>query len=53
MPAQSVVDAGIPRYETAQRLAPEFDLSMVDEASLDEIPAGVDLYLVFLEPNGN
>lgn len=50
MPSESVIDAGIPRYETAHRLTPEFDFSVVDEADLDEVPAGVDLYLVFLEP---
>lgn len=50
MAAEVAVDRPIPRYETMERLAPDFDLGVLDESKLEELPAGVDLYLVFLEP---
>lgn len=44
--------AELPRYETAQSYASRFDLELLDSTAFSNLPAGIDLYLVFLEPGG-
>ncbi|MGH9034248.1 MAG: hypothetical protein ACRD0O_00660 [Acidimicrobiia bacterium] len=40
----------LPRYETAHGLVSEFELDHLDSTAFASLPAGIDLYLVFLEP---
>jgi hypothetical protein len=42
----------LPRYETAESYASRFDLDLLDSTDFSKLPAGIDLYLVFLEPAG-
>lgn len=40
----------IPHYETAQQLVPSTEPTVLDEAAVENIPTGVDLYVVFMDP---